>query len=375
MKNIIGRWGVVAFVLVSLVLLAAGDRPGIPMPVPRVKINIPGFGKLTVAGPFTHKNLAFFIFYDPGSPLAEPDYITLEEGTAAGLVKISESRNAQVQRLLISNLSKKPLFIQIGEIVKGGKQDRTMQSSLVIPPKTNNVPVQSFCVEQSRWSGGKKFSAKGIIIPGNAMKAAVQSGSQGRVWSNVSRYKARARENAAVVSGKPIRESRSSSVNEELDDKHFRKLIGGYESALLPMLRRFKQPRGLAIIVDGKISTVDVYHASSLFKKLYPKLLKSAAAEAAAGKIKHRPKRITVKDLANFLKNAWDGKKRKEKLGFDNVFIRIQAAGALTSQLLYKDNLIHAQVLKVDPKMLRQNTNSLRRNNDVLPEQLPNRRR
>ena len=115
MSNFILGYIVIGLVLMPFILFA---DPDVPAPVTEevktsATIKIPGLGELSVTGPFVHKNLTFFIFHDQGQPQKEPDYITLEEGAKAGLVKISEGKNAQVSRLLISNLSDKMLFIHV----------------------------------------------------------------------------------------------------------------------------------------------------------------------------------------------------------------------------------------------------------------------
>ncbi len=361
MKHTLRTLAVMGVVLMTMVPLGAESgarpsrrRPIMPVPHPRqIMVNIPGLGRLALSGPYRHRNLSLFYFHDTGRPLAEPNYITLEEGTASGQVKVSEQDNAQVGRLLISNFSACPLFLQIGEIVSGGKQDRTLQASLVVPAGTKNFPVPSFCVEQTRWSGGKNFAPKGIIMPDRLARLAVQNRSQSGVWSNVGSYKARANRNAATVSGKAVRRSRTSSVNEELDNADFRKLIGAYESKFMPPYRRFSRPRGLVTVVDGQISTADIYHASTLFRKLYPKLLKGSSAEAAAGRISHMPRGVTVRDVANFLRAAWHGPKRTERYPHDNVFVRITSSRAAASQLFYKDNLIHVQAVRTGGVVIR----------------------
>ena len=363
MKRTLTMLAVAGVVLVAAVSLVAesrvrppGRKPIMPMPVPhpqQIMVNVPGLGRLALSGPYRHRNLSLFYFHDTGRPLGEPDYITLEEGTASGQVTVSEQADAQVGRLLISNLSTRPLFLQIGEIVKGGKQDRTLQVSLVVPAGTRNFPVSSFCVEQTRWSGGKGFSSRGVVMPDRLGRIAVQKRSQAEVWSNVGSYKDRANRNASVVSGKPVRRSRTSSVNEELDSAEFRKLIGTYESKLMAPYRRLSRPRGLVTVVDGQISTADIYHASGLFRKLYPKLLKGSSAEAAAGSIRYLPRGVTVQDVANFLAASWHGTKRTENYPCDNVFVRITARSALASQLFYKDNLIHVQVVRTGSVVIR----------------------
>ena len=36
--------------------------------------------------------------------------------------------------------------------MKGGRQDRVVTVSFLLPPKSGKVPLASFCVEQGRWS-------------------------------------------------------------------------------------------------------------------------------------------------------------------------------------------------------------------------------
>src|SRR5262249_38239386 len=52
----------------------------------------------------------------------------------------------------VENLGDEAVFIQAGDIVKGGKQDRSLTVSLLLPPHSERIPIASFCVEPGRWS-------------------------------------------------------------------------------------------------------------------------------------------------------------------------------------------------------------------------------
>ena len=308
-------------------------------------MDIPGHTKLVVSGPYVHENLAIFIFHSDERVSAEKIYITLEEGMKKKLVKITESKRAEVQQLLVTNKSELPLYLQVGELVRGGKQDRTLQTSLVIPPKTRKVPIPSFCVEQNRWSGGEEFAAAATIAPAKETRIAIQSGDQGKVWSSVRSYKSSVRDATGLTA------SSSSSVNEELDSKEFVTIMGNYVSPLKDAPNKFVRPVGLAYAVNGQISTVDVYNSPVLFKKLYPKLLKTAAAEAAASPGKKTESVIPTADQAvEFITSSGDGKKQEQKLGHDNTYVRIFGQTSLTAQLLYKEAVVHTQVIATDGK-------------------------
>ena len=317
--------------------LAAQDHPA------GARIPVKDGEALRVDGPFTHDNLSIYILFRKEMPAAQAQYITLEEGIRSGLVTVTEAPRAQVQQLLITNSSDRRLFLQIGELVHGGRQDRTLQTSLVIPPKTTDAPIPSFCVEQTRWSGGKEFAAEGKIAP-KGVQMAISARSQDGVWRSVEGYKRQAR---AAMKEAPD-SSRTSSINEELSSREFRKLTGEYESALGRAPGRYSFPVGVVCAVNGEISTADLYHAGGLFKSLFFKLLSSAATEAAAnpagGVKKFTPP--TLREVSDFLAGAWDGQRQEERLGLGNVSVRITSSRAYNNELYFENEWIHSHVMK-----------------------------
>jgi len=330
--------------------LLAGPGGQLPAALPRrpaPSVKVPGYGRLLVAGPFPHKNLAVFFLYESGASGDETDYMTLQEASKAGLVKIFERDDATVRQLVITYDGDKPLFIIAGELVSGGKQDRTMQHSLVVPPKTRNAPLPSFCVEQTRWGGGKKFTITGDMASNNS-QAALNTGDQSSVWSSVKKYKSSLRDNVSAASGRRVQASKTSSMNEELSDGSVKKLLGGYEEAMGKVALDIRRPVGLAYAVDGKMTAMHVFDSSILFKKLRPKLLRAGSVDAAAARFDKKPTAVTVRDLANFIAAAWDGKKSTLKPGMDNLVTRYVASRTFTSELRYKAMLVHSQVGRIE---------------------------
>src|SRR5204863_7082054 len=93
-------------------------------------------------------------------------------------VEVRETGN--VNQLEIENSGSEPVFIQAGDIVKGGQQDRTLMVSLLLPPKSGRIPIASFCVEQGRWSARgkedvKTFASSASSIPSREMKLAMKA--------------------------------------------------------------------------------------------------------------------------------------------------------------------------------------------------------
>ena len=72
---------------------------------------------------------------------------------------------------------------------------------------------------------------------------------------------------------------------------------------------------GYAFAVNGKLSTADIYPSNALFRKMWSKLVKSAAAEAIATRNATDPEPAPSTDgVRSFLKSAEDGAKTEQKV-------------------------------------------------------------
>src|SRR6202521_5333595 len=101
-----------------------------------------------ITGPYTHENLSVFLIHGPSTTTRK--LLTLEEAIDQHKVVVYETRN--VNELAVENVSNDDVFIESGDIVKGGAQDRTLKDDLILPTKSGKVSLSSFCVEHGRWS-------------------------------------------------------------------------------------------------------------------------------------------------------------------------------------------------------------------------------
>jgi hypothetical protein len=265
-------------------------------------------GPLKISGPFAQENLAVYIIEDPGAKAGE-ELITLSEGLASGSVKVTEKKSAEVNELLIENTSEKACFVQAGDVVKGGQQDRAIGRDFVIPPKTGPTPVSSFCVEHSRWNGHASFGASTQNAYGNGLKLAIQKdANQQQVWDNVAKSKGDLRSNLKTPSP-----ASSSSLNEELDLPKVQEKLKAFRGALGELLKGRTQAIGLITAINGKFSAADLYDDPGLFRRIYPRLLESAAMESLAAKPEARPA-PPAEAASAFLVEADKGKSRDEEI-------------------------------------------------------------
>ena len=104
---------------------------------------------LQVSGPIVHDNLAIYLVHGTGGGGGAVP-LTLQEALAKGAVKVHET--GSVNALTVENTGKDEVFVQAGDIVKGGQQDRVLSVDLLLPPRSGEVSIAAFCVEPGRWT-------------------------------------------------------------------------------------------------------------------------------------------------------------------------------------------------------------------------------
>lgn len=237
--------------------------------------------QINVSGPYCSQNLAVYLIRGP-QKLKGP-ILTLEEALAKKQVIVEET--SDVNRLSIQNLSNSPVFLQSGDIVRGGKQDRAVQFDMMLQPKSGKVPLPCFCVEHGRWQqrgmeSSDAFSSSPNQLSSKDLKlAAKKIGDQGAVWNNVSavQNKLTQKVRRSVCSS-----TSPTSLELTLDSDTVKSATKQHLLKLSNIAKGQSDVIGYAFAINGKINSADVYASNELFTKLWPKLLKSSAAEAIA---------------------------------------------------------------------------------------------
>jgi hypothetical protein len=233
-------------------------------------------------GPFTQGNLSVFLIHGKDKTKGQT-FITLQEALIQKKVIVRETRS--VNQLTIENISSEEIYVQSGDIVKGGQQDRMLVVDLILPPRSGQIPIASFCVENGRWSqrGNEQvtvFGSSANVVAGRDLKLAAKSaGSQSEVWRQV----AVAQDKLSANTGTRVNEAASpTSLQLALENKEVQQSADSYIKALSGIVDGKPDVIGYAFAINGRVNSADVYASSQLFKKLWPKLLKASAIEAVA---------------------------------------------------------------------------------------------
>jgi len=239
--------------------------------------------KYKISKAHNHKNLSIFLIHGKDQ-YAKKNILTLQEAMENKEFVVYETSN--VNELAVENLSKtNDVFIQSGDIVKGGKQDRVLAVSIIIPANSGRILIQAFCVESGRWEKrgneekGKFSSSNDRIVTKKLKIAANKTRSQQEVWSEVSKAQDKLSRN---VGGSVADAKSATSLQLTLENKKVKANINGYLDSLDNIIDGKQDVIGYAFAINGKINSADVYVSNSLFKKLWLKMLKAAAIEAVA---------------------------------------------------------------------------------------------
>jgi hypothetical protein len=234
-----------------------------------------------ISGPYVHQNLSVFLIHGHSRPTAR--LVTLEQAVAEHKVVVYETRN--VNELAIENVSSEDIFIESGDIVKGGAQDRTLKDDFILPTKSGRVNISAFCVEHGRWTRrGEEsvatFNSASDAVATKKLKLAVKVNSDQReVWNQVAaaqasissslRFNARA---AAAPTSLPM----------TMQMPAVQKSIDGYILDLKGVVDGKNDVIGYAFAINGTVNSADVYASHDLFARLWQKLLRASAIEAVS---------------------------------------------------------------------------------------------
>jgi hypothetical protein len=323
-----------------------------------------------LSGPFRYENLAIFLV-DGKDQLAGRHFLILQQALAQKKAVIRETKS--VNELSIQNISgMDQIFVQSGDIIKGGEQDRMVAMDMVLPPRSGTVSLRVFCVEHGRWSrrGNEPaaiFSSSTYNAPLNKLKLAARCNeSQEDVWAEVSNAQLALAQSlgsnldsgyasmttrrapaggmagmnggvigisggssAVLARGGRAGEARlqavqsPSSLQLTLEDPKLREAQQKYIDALNKIATNSPGAIGCAYAVNGKIMGADLYGSRDLFLKTWPVLLRGMAIEAVSQRAAtNNVTEVTAENVNAFLDGIDRAKRTTDRA--DKAVVRLR---------------------------------------------------
>jgi hypothetical protein len=227
-----------------------------------------------VGSPAVHDKLSVFPLYLEAP--AAPGYRLSEEALADGTAVVEEvSEGGSVPNLAVDNRGDSLVLFVEGQELRGAKQNRVLNTSVLIAAKTKTVlPVS--CVEQGRWRHVSKHfapsdgysSSKLRSVLRKSVNEATATGrghgsDQHAVWAEVSRQM-----HSLGTTSPTMAMSDTMSAHKPHIDRHVAEVPYAEGAA------------GLAVAVGGKVVCVDLFDSPETCRKVWPRIISGVALDA-----------------------------------------------------------------------------------------------
>jgi hypothetical protein len=257
-------------------------------------------GGLKLGREQSYKNLTFFPLL--ANYAANLDYLTLDEALAKDLIEVVEvSHGGSVPELKVVNKSDRMVLVLDGEKLVGAKQNRIVNTSILIAGNTTTViPVS--CVEQGRWSyKSDKFSSEMRLMAStlrarkaDQVKYSLKNSGKfrsdpGAIWNGVSQMAFNLDSESPSMAMSEIYRKNAPSIGKYV--KHFDLTEGQV---------------GAVCMINGKVAGMDCFGKPETFSKVFKKLVESYALDAIDSLRKYAEKKLKAakSDAARFLEAA-----------------------------------------------------------------------
>lgn len=270
-------------------------------------------------------------------------YISLAKAIEKNLLEIREiSQSGDVNNLIVFNLAKDYVFLMDGDILEGAKQNRVVNTSVLVAPNSKIVlPVS--CVEQGRWDFvSDKFKEANYTAPmkmrakkaqkvrQNLDQSRGHESDQGEVWDDVRNYSISFNVSSNTSNLSDIYTSKA---------KHFEKFINEFKIN--------GDSNGIALFVRKQLLSIDAFNRRDIYSQYFTKILKSAAFETY--QLKNTKDHPSEAEVSYKAKTFFDALKEREYREFDGPGVgiekRFESDNLTGVELNYRNHLIHLTAL------------------------------
>jgi len=217
-----------------------------------------------------------------------PGVLTMDQALAKNVLLIEELASAHVNRARFVNKSaSQMIFLMAGEVLTGGKQNRTLATDALLGPNSATV-LPIYCVQKGRWRGTGGFAKVTAVAPQAVRERAAQDAGQDAVWKAVARANRRLNsatgsDDLAAAMAKPENARRFSGLRRRIAPK----LPAGCA--------------GVVVAVGANIVGADLFNSPELFAAMRDKVLDSYLSQYGdQATVRHgvagRPSQLDVRD-------------------------------------------------------------------------------
>jgi len=260
------------------------------------------FPEVRVGEPIKYESLSVFPLL--GGTDGRVKYLLADEAIAAGTIAVEEvSEGGSVPELAVNNQADELVLFLEGEELRGAKQNRVLNTSVLIAAKTKTrIPVS--CVEHGRWRySTRRFALSGmhsspklrrVLKESVALSAAAGLGhrsDQSAVWAEVGRQ---AEYHGTVSATSAMSDTYTTRREQFAEYKNQLKYVG--------------DAVGLAIAVGDRIVSMDVFDKPTTCQKVWDRILTGAIMDGLETKPAEKPvdKAAAERVVAALRASVWE---------------------------------------------------------------------
>lgn len=268
------------------------------------------------------------------------DFASFNEALEAKQIVVTEISSAgTVPYLFVKNLGERPIVILEGEEIVGLKQNRILNTTVVIKEMSESkIPVS--CCEAGRWSYQESqdvFSR--FVAPPRLRSIKVEGVNNSLGYSNTFL-------------------SHQSAVWDTIDEIHFEARTKSPTSALQDAFRVKKievqeyekslivreNQNGILVLINGKPVGIDLFCSNKFYSKVHNKLIQGYALEAVLEDVsidKFDPMKI-AEDFLSQVKSSNEQKHKSIAFGWD---YRYENENIVGFSVVYESVAVHSVFL------------------------------
>ena len=274
-----------------------------------------------------------------------PAFVALADAMGAKTLTVTEvSEGGSVPQLLVLNDGEQPVLIIDGEELLGAKQNRVLNTSILLKERSRTV-VPVSCTEQGRWAYAsahfamsdsvlerKIRSRKSRSVSASLAESATPHSNQGEVWDGIHELQAKAK---------------FASPTSAMHD-----VFKAQQGRLAECLQAFPcQPNqiGLLVIIQGKVAGFDVVSRPEVYGRLHERLVRSYVLDALLEAPPSTAPTADVSALARSFLGSLDQSREEvfPSVGYGRDH-RYHAPALTGSALVHDQHLIHAAFLTME---------------------------
>jgi len=271
-----------------------------------------------------------------------PDLMPLDVGLSMGLVEITEvDENGSVGQLNVINNAVTPLLLMDGEEIKGAKQNRIINATMIIPAKSQQI-IDVSCSESGRWNYNSQTFKHSYHMASSKVRRSKQESvnnslrtsnqrisNQSQVWDDIESTQA----SLNIESSTHAQQDTFISLEKDIDDylKHF------------PLQQ--KQNASI-IIINNQVIGMELLYNADKYSQYHQRYMESYIIDAITQQDEHADDNVDAAKLSEEFINRIRLSKIEEYQENNTNDYRLEDDQITGSFIFYEDNLVNASILR-----------------------------